>query len=150
MNETARVNFTQAARMAGSTRATIHRYVNEGKLSVIVEQDGKRVIDVAELERVFGKLKTPDTVSHDSKKLHSDTPQITAILQSQIERLERQIDVLRQERDDERKGRERERDEQRQERERLHSIIEKQTLLLPKPQEETSPKKPTRRWWHLS
>jgi hypothetical protein len=145
MNELARVNFSQAARMAGSTRATIHRYVNEGKLSVIHEQDGKRVIDVAELERVFGKLKTPDTVSHDRQFLHSDTPQITVILQSQIERLERQMDVLRQERDAERHARERERDEQRQERERLHSIIEKQTLLLPKPQEETPPKK--RRWW---
>src|SRR5687768_17605260 len=149
MNEKARLNFTQAARMAGTTRAAVHRYVNEGKLSVIAEQDGKRVIDVAELERVFGKLKTPDTVSHDSKTLHSDTSQITAILQAQIERLERQMDVLHQERDTERQAREREEAEQRQERERLHSIIEKQTLLLPKPQEETLPKRQTKRWWHM-
>jgi DNA-binding transcriptional MerR regulator len=144
-----KLNISQAAKAAGVTRATIHKHMRTGKLSAIVEDDGRRVIDVAELERVYGQLVSPDTVHTDSKNIHLDTPEVTSILRSQIERLEREIDVLRQERNTEKQGREREREEHRQERDKLHSIIEKQTLLLPRPQEETPPKK-QKRWWHMS
>jgi DNA-binding transcriptional MerR regulator len=92
------LNISQAAKAAGVTRATIHKHIRTGKLSAIVEDDGRRVIDVAELERVYGQLVSPDTVHTNSKNMHLDTPEVTSILHSQIERLEREIDVLRQER----------------------------------------------------
>jgi Helix-turn-helix domain len=112
----AKVNISQAAQMAGVSRPTIHKKINAGKLSV-EKVDGKTLIDVSELERVFGSLLPPGS----RKDLHSDTSDVTAVLRLQIEHLQRELDVTRQERD-------RDRDEYRQERDRLLTIIERQAL----------------------
>jgi hypothetical protein len=117
-------NIVQAAELAGVARQTIHRFIKKGKLSVEKTADGKTVIDKSELLRVFPNLVTPGA-SHMSRP---DTPQVTAILQSQIELLQRELDVTRQER-------EHDREEYRREKDRLLGIIEKQTLLLPAPKE---------------
>jgi hypothetical protein len=130
----AKVNVSQAAQMAGVSRPTIHKKINSGELSV-EKTDGKTLIDVSELELVFGTLVPPGTPKLNRKDFHADTSQVATILQSQIERLERELDVIRQERDSEKRAREREREEHRAERERLHGIIERQTLLLPVAQE---------------
>jgi hypothetical protein len=114
----AKVNVSQAAQMAGVSRSTIHKQLNAGKLSA-ERLDGKTLIDVSELERVFGTLVPPGTLRPNRRNTHPDTPQITAILQSQIELLQRELDVTRQERD------------------RLLSIIERQTLVL----------EPRKGWW---
>jgi hypothetical protein len=142
----AKLNISQAAQMAGVSRPTIHKKINSGELSV-EKTDGKTLIDVSELERVFGTLVTPGTPKPNRKDLHTDTSQVATILQSQIERLERELDVIRQERDNEKRAREREREEHRAERERLHGIIEKQTLLLPTPKEPEEKKGWLRRWF---
>jgi hypothetical protein len=130
----AKVNISQAAQMAGVSRPTIHKKINAGVLSV-EKTDGQTLIDVSELERVFGTLVAPGTAKPNRQNRHADTSQVATILQSQIERLERELEVIRQERDSEKHAREREREEHRAERERLHGIIEKQTLLLPTPKE---------------
>jgi hypothetical protein len=122
-NET-KFNIVQAAELAGVARQTIHRFIKKGKLSVEKTADGKTVIDKSELLRVFPNLVTPGP----SHMLRHDTPQVTAILHSQIELLQRELDVTRQER-------ERDREEYRREKDRLLGIIEKQTLLLPAPKE---------------
>jgi hypothetical protein len=103
----AKVNVSQAAQMAGVSRSTIHKQLNSGKLSA-ERTDGRTLIDVSELERVFGTLVPPGRPKR--RDVHPDTPQITAILQSQIELLQRELDVTRQERD------------------RLLTIIERQAL----------------------
>jgi Helix-turn-helix domain len=128
----AKVNVSQAAQMAGVSRSTIHKQLNSGKLSA-ERTDGRTLIDVSELERVFGTLVTPGIPKPNRRDLHSDTSQIAAILQSQIERLQRELDVTRQER-------QRDREEYRQERDRLLNIIENQTHLLPKPAEQEEKK----------
>jgi hypothetical protein len=120
----AKVNVSQAAQMAGVSRPTIHKKIKSGVLSV-EKTDGRTLIDVSELERVFGTLVPPGTPKPGRKDLHSNTSQIAAFLQSQLELLQRELDVTRQER-------EREREEYRQERDRLLGIIENQTHLLPK------------------
>jgi hypothetical protein len=134
-NET-KFNIAQAAELAGVARQTIHRFVKKGKLSVEKTADGKTVIDKSELLRVFPNLVTPGA----SHMLRPDTPQVTAILQSQIELLQRELDVTRQER-------ERDREEYRREKDRLLGIIEKQTLLLPAPKEPEGKKGWLRRWF---
>lgn len=133
-NET-KFNIVQAAELAGVARQTIHRFIKKGKLSVEKTADGKTVIDKSELLRVFPNLVTPGA----SHMLRSDTPQVTAILQSQIELLQRELDVTRQER-------ERDREEYRREKDRLLGIIEKQTLLLPTPKDPEEKKGWWRRW----
>ena len=133
-NET-KFNVAKAAELAGVARQTIHKFIRTGKLSAEKTADGKTVIDKSELLRVFPSLATPGAPKPNSKRLHSETSQITAILQSQIERLERELDVIRQERDEERRARERDVDYYRREHDRLMSLIEN-SRLLPKPEKE--------------
>jgi Helix-turn-helix domain len=141
----AKVNISQAAHMAGVSRPTIHKKINAGELSA-EKMDGKTLIDVSELERVFGTLVRPDTPKPNRQDLHVETPQVVTILQSEIERLQRELEVIRQERDSEKRAREREEEAHRAERERLYGIIEKQTLLLPTPKEPPEKKGWWRRW----
>jgi hypothetical protein len=140
MESETKFNVTHAAELAGVARQTIHRLIKQGKLSAEKLADGKTVIDKSELLRVFPNLMTPGT----SHKLHLETSQVTTILQSHIERLERQLDVTLQEL-------ERTREKHEQEKDRLLRIIENQTHLLPKPQEpEPTPEpqpEPKKSWW---
>jgi hypothetical protein len=101
---------------------------------------------VSELERVFGILVTPGTPKPHRQDLHVETPHVVTILQSQIERLQHEIEVIRQERDSEKRVREREEEAHRAERERLYGIIEKQTLLLPPAKDPVEKKGWWRRW----
>ena len=55
------LTFSQATRAASVSRSTIYRYVQEGQISAARLPNGKRGIDVAELERVFGPLKKLNT-----------------------------------------------------------------------------------------
>jgi hypothetical protein len=141
-----RLNITQAAKLAGVSRVTIYKHAKAGKISVYMEQDGSRTVDVAELERVYGTLHKPEVLTESVSTLQSETPQVMLILQDQIKRLEHELDRMRQERDVEREAREREREKSERERERLHSIIEKQTLLLPQPKETEGKRSWWRRW----
>ena len=51
------LTFSQAAQVTSASRSTIYRYAQEGRISVVRLPNGKRGIDVAELERVFSPLK---------------------------------------------------------------------------------------------
>ena len=53
----AQFTIAGAARAAGVGRATIQRALKAGRLSVTTNEQGERVIDMAELLRVFGPLK---------------------------------------------------------------------------------------------
>ena len=81
-------NISQAAKMTGKTRTTIYKKIKSGELSAELGEDGNRLIDTAELLRVFGDLVTPDTVSMDVHTIHSETPQVTPLLERQISLLE--------------------------------------------------------------
>ena len=96
----AKVNISQAAHMAGVSRPTIHKKINAGELST-ERANGKTLIDVSELERVFGTLVTPGILKPHRQDLHVETPQVVTILQLHIERLQHEIEVIRQERDSE-------------------------------------------------
>jgi hypothetical protein len=144
----AKVSKSQAARMAGVSRPTIDKKIKSGGLSCEKKEDGTVEIDVSELERVFGQLVAPDAVKPARKDLQSDTSQVAAILQSQIDMLRHELDVKRQDQ-------EREREEYRREKDRLHGIIEsqqsfiknQQTLLLAAPKQPEPKKSFLRRWF---
>ena len=54
----AELTLRDAAKQVGVSRATIYRAVKEGRLSATVRpHDGQKVVDTAELLRVFGSLK---------------------------------------------------------------------------------------------
>lgn len=53
MRHMAQVNISQAAKLVGKSRTTIHRKINKGELSI-----SNGLIDTSELIRVFGELKS--------------------------------------------------------------------------------------------
>lgn len=50
----AKVGAQRAAELTGKSKSTIQRSMNSGKLSYELDPNGRRVIDVSELERCFG------------------------------------------------------------------------------------------------
>lgn len=50
----AKVGAQRAAELTGKSKSTIQRAMNSGKLSFDLDSNGRRMVDVSELERVFG------------------------------------------------------------------------------------------------
>lgn len=50
----AKVGAQRAAELTGKSKSTIQRSMNNGKLSYEIDANNRRIIDVSELERVFG------------------------------------------------------------------------------------------------
>ena len=57
---TMQVGLTEAARLTGKDASTITRACNSGRLSFTKDEAGNRIFDIAELERVYGPLRTPE------------------------------------------------------------------------------------------
>lgn len=51
------ITISEASRLAGKNRTTIYKYINNRKLSVVVNADGVKKIDTSELFRVFPDCK---------------------------------------------------------------------------------------------
>ncbi len=127
-----RLTRRQAEIVAGVSRATLARYVADGKLSAGKNADGHNVYDASELQRVFPetydlrRLETPasrDGVSPDEagQDAHRDTSSGTIALtgltvelrylKEERDRLREETDRLRRELTEEREKRDRERAE---------------------------------------
>ena len=89
------LTVTEAAKAAHKSRATLYRHIKKGDLSVRQQPDGTKGIDTSELMRVFGPLH-PET-SQTRKTAHHETDPSTALLQSRIDALERENELLRRE-----------------------------------------------------
>lgn len=93
------VSKAKAAKLAGVSRTTIHRYVTDGKLSMTGEQ-----VDTSELMRVFGSLTVQQSEQVGGHVQDSTTGQHVTTGgqgtgQAQIDLMERVIDDLRADRD---------------------------------------------------
>jgi len=90
------VSVTEAARLTGKNRATIHRYIKQGKLSQISDATNTKKVDTSELIRVFGSLTaTPATPLQNDAMQHDTTPktdQSVALLQQKIALLEQLLE----------------------------------------------------------
>jgi len=95
------VSVTEAARLTGKNRATIHRYIKQGKLSQSKDATEQKKLDTSELIRVFGGISaTNATVSQSDAKQHDATEEKTvfvADLQQKIALLEQLLDSKNQE-----------------------------------------------------
>jgi len=99
------VNLSEAARLAGKDRSTIHRKVKDGTLSATVDAAGNKAIDTAELQRVFGALhgaaKQQGTTGADVAPLVGEgASEIVALLKQQVADAEARELWLRQRLDD--------------------------------------------------
>ena len=144
----AQFTIAGAARAAGVGRATIQRALKAGRLSATTNEQGERVIDMAELLRVFGPLKQGEQpASSIMSQLDTGGEQgLSAVL----------VEVLREQL---RKAEEREQQVQ-QEKARLLALLEaeqqarrdlEQKLLPPPPPPQPEPPPPRRhhRLWLL-
>jgi excisionase family DNA binding protein len=77
------VTLGQAAKQLGIGKATLSRYIRQGKLSAAKQEDGSYRIDVAELDRVWGIRRPPS--EHVTERI--DTLLETKMLQREIELL---------------------------------------------------------------
>ncbi len=86
-----KVGPQRAAELTGRSKSTIQRAMNTGKLSFEVDQLGRRVIDMSELERVFGL--SPDDMAVDvSQAVKVELQRAAEMLEA--ERLKMRIRIL--------------------------------------------------------
>lgn len=100
-----KLSISESARRAGVARSTLYEYyIKPGKISVEVDGRGNKVIDVAELLRVFGELKGgpiqvdsidghgQDEGGHGRTVVSDDTRQLAG----QVMQLKTELDAARQ------------------------------------------------------
>lgn len=106
----AKVGAQRAAELTGRSKSTIQRCMNNGKISFDVDGAGRRVVDVSELDRVFGLEKQqPATqmapaVEHELEKAKQmlDMERLRMqmkALQDQLDAAHEQIADLKSQRD---------------------------------------------------
>lgn len=98
------VSISEAARLTGKARSTLHKYIKQGKLSTTTDQNtGKKNIETSELIRVFGKISNLSTTASDSvtsvSKLQPETPNDTQSLQAKLQLLEQENTHLKAEKE---------------------------------------------------
>lgn len=75
----AAIGLSEAARLTGKPRSTIHRAMKDGRLSFTVGPGGARLIDPAELERVY-PIRPPRNNATDAPAVPSNTSQQPSIV----------------------------------------------------------------------
>jgi hypothetical protein len=126
------IGLTEASKLTGKDKTTIHRAMKSGRLSFTVGDDGDRQIDPAELERVFlikPQVGEPEVAPRNRKRAESNHVQI-AQLTAQLE-IERTKTAALEERladkdgviDDLRRRLDREGEERRQAQARLTALL---------------------------
>lgn len=84
----AKVGAQRAAELTGRSKSTIQRAMNSGKISYEVDPNGRRVIDVSEIERAFGLMQT----GSGSVAVEQELEKASALLET--ERLKMRIVML--------------------------------------------------------
>ncbi len=86
----AKVGAQRAAELTGKSKSTIQRAMNQGKLSFEIDNNKRRIIDVSELERVFG-LK-PEAVKETPSNAAAELEKANAMIE--MERMKMRIKML--------------------------------------------------------
>ena len=118
----AKLSISGAAKATGKARTTIQGHVKKGLLSIDVDSTGRKLIDVSELQRVYGKVNfdaTGNAVNQNVVSQQINTPNNAGLVQENTAILNREIELLRQQLEE---AKEREK--------KLLGLVEKQTNLL--------------------
>ena len=147
-----KVSIAEAEKLTGKSIKSIYRHISQGILTCSQNAQGQKVVDIAELERVYGTLNTPIENSVDSHENHTqedvgtlenlplafkppairEASEIVNLLHSRIESLEIQLARANQHLES-----------ASSEKASLLRSLENHTLMLPKPQDEP------RKWWQV-
>ncbi len=101
----AKVGAQRAADLTGRSKSTIQRAMNAGKLSFEVDNNGRRVIDASELDRVFGLLPQDTAAKTSNAAVQAEIQKATDLIETErlkmrIKALEDQIDLLKEQLED--------------------------------------------------
>lgn len=90
----AKISISEAARLTGKSRTTLHRLIKTGELSTCHGARNARMVDVSELIRVFGPLKhhPPEQVraqiyEQPDTGVSAQNEQVIAQLRQEVEHL---------------------------------------------------------------
>ena len=99
-----KLTITEAVKIIPVSESTLQRDLKSGKVSSEKDLQGRRRIDVSELTRVYGQLKShngspeqSDESVKESQVNAPDTPKIIALLEGQVQDLKDQLDTATQE-----------------------------------------------------
>lgn len=106
------IALSDAAKLVGKSRSTLYRWAKSGKLSTTIAPQGERLVDPAELERVFGPLRVICESQNRDSVNEGRTHVETALLRDQIGLLRDQLRTCQEEKA------------------QLLTILDRQTLLL--------------------
>lgn len=103
----AKVGAQRAAELTGKSKSTIQRAMNSGKISFELDANGRRVIDVSELERAFGLKQSETSGKSVEQELEKASSMLEMermkmrikMLEGQLENAETQIEDLKAQRD---------------------------------------------------
>lgn len=98
------VSISEAARLTGKARSTLHKYIKQGRLSTTTDQNtGKKNIETSELIRVFGNISNLSATASDNvtsvSKLQQETLNDTQSLQAKLQLLEQENTHLKAEKE---------------------------------------------------
>jgi len=155
----AKISISEAARLTGKNRTTLHRHIKSGKLSRFLDDDNNPVLDTSELIRVYPSFKAPVALQQGIEVLQSNSMQQLAtggatgnataeieLLKLKLQHAEEKI-AIEEGRRHESERRER---EAKEEVNRLLNIVEKHTYLLAAaPEQESIAKQELvkKSWW---
>ena len=72
-----KVSISEASRLTNKTRKTIYKYILDGLLTVSIDKQGKKVIYISELIRVFGEIKMPAYTEVNNTEVSNNIHQVT-------------------------------------------------------------------------
>ena len=95
-----KLTIKEAVEVIPVSESSLRRDIKSGKVSSEKDLQGRRRIDVSELVRVYGELKTineeptqSDESARESQVNTDDTPKIIALLEGQVQDLKAQLDT---------------------------------------------------------
>tara|TARA_B100001989_G_C24532147_1_gene462235 strand:+ start:25 stop:657 length:633 start_codon:yes stop_codon:yes gene_type:complete len=93
----AKVGAQRAAVLTGKSKSTIQRAMNSGKISYELDQNGRRIIDVSEIERVYGiKKQVEASITVKEKKPITTQQSVSVEALVEKERMSMRIKMLEQ------------------------------------------------------
>ncbi len=124
-----KLTLGQVARELEMNKATLSRYIKQGKISAEKQEDGSYRIDPSEIDRLRATVLATVKVTHDRQPV-VPVPEI-GLLRELLAEKDKQIDNLTQERDEWREQ------------------CKKQLLLLTAPKEAPKQEPKKKRWWRF-
>jgi len=91
----AKVGAQRAAELTGKSKSTIQRAMSSGKLSFELDNNGRRVIDVSELERCFGLKNSSNSDSATSGEASSDGGGLSLNVQAELDKAQNLLETER-------------------------------------------------------